>query len=169
MNRLDHDHDFAAMLVVALDSGLLSLSEAVAVIDREIAEHPSPPAWLLDASLATQQEDMLGHARRGAEDHPAVSDLAVWIDAVDIALARGRSPEGLGARLLRVKTCGEGPYELTGVMWDLDEEVGCAHATGGVPQSEAVARAIRDVASASPRSEWRAALETIGGTEVRGE
>ena len=93
--------------------------------------------------------------------HPAIGELRARIDAADIALRLGHSPLGVGARLLGAQPWEEWPGDLLNLMWDLDDEVYCAHNNGGVPRPKAIAAVLRKIVDASGRTPWRSRLGEV--------
>ena len=62
------DDDFAAVLAVAADAGVLPLPRLVAEVDAELAARPDAPMWLINTSLALSLADAVRKRRTLAGD-----------------------------------------------------------------------------------------------------
>jgi hypothetical protein len=162
MTAQDPESDLAAALTVALETGALSLHEAVAVIDREIEAQVSPDGWLIEGSLAQSSEDLLHVLRVRAVGHPMLADPWTLIEAMDKALSRGVDVMEVAGRVKVMYPYGDWPGELNKLLYDLYEEVTCAHMHGGVPSRTHVEAALRALlAEGRGRSTWCPALERV--------
>lgn len=156
------ERSMAAALVVSLEVGLLSASDAINVVDREIAARPSPAPWLIDASLAGGPEDLLRILRAKAEGHPMLEDVWPLLEAMERALNAGTDPIEVACRIKKVYPYGEWPKELGRLLYDVYEEATCAHERGGVPQVDVVESALRALFSAAKRSSsWWSVLDAL--------
>jgi hypothetical protein len=165
MNAEHGDLDaLAAAMIVALDAGYLDIAEATRAIDAEIAKHPDPPLWLIDASLAIGPEDVLHCLRGRAAAHPMLSDAWAALDAMGRAIARGRAVMEIAPRIDAIYPYGEWPAELKQPLDDLYEELHCAHNHGGVTLPEYVEVALHALLSAARgKNRWSALFDWIGG------
>jgi hypothetical protein len=154
----------AAALAVALEAGVLSTRQAVAVIDREIEAQASPDGWLIEGSLAQSPDDLLHVLRARAAGHPMLGDVWTHIEAMDEALSRGVDVMEVAARVEGLYPYGDWPRELNEVLYDLYDEVTCACRHDGVPSRTHVEVALRALLTAGRgRSAWRAVLERVIG------
>src|SRR5258708_28741101 len=83
------EHELAAALVVAIEAGLLTIAEAIQVVDREILNRPSPGRWLIDASLIGTPQDLLHILRHVAHGQPLRHELWQLLGAMPSSLSRG--------------------------------------------------------------------------------
>jgi len=156
------ERDVAAALLASIEVGLLSASEAMKIVDREIEERPSPATWLIDASLALTPEDLLHILRGRAEGHPMLDDVWPLLEAMEKALDAGIDPIDVACRIKRVYPYGDWPKELDQRLYDVYEEATCAHEHGGVPQPNVVSNALRALFAAARRSSsWCSVLDGL--------
>jgi hypothetical protein len=152
------DQELAAALLVAVQSRLLSPAAVIQVVDREIVARDEANAWLIEASLAREHEDMLSALRCVAGTHPMCSDLHAVLEAADLALALGCLDEMEAAsRVLHAayRSYGDWEKDLRNPLYNLDEELTCAHDYDGVPNRSRVAEALSKVLEVSrERERW---------------
>jgi hypothetical protein len=156
---ISNDSGLAALLVVAMESGLISDVDAIRLVYAELELQEEPAPWLIDASMARIEADLVSVLRDVALDHPALVDIDMWVDAARLALNRGRTPESIGARLLRIQW----PDDLEGFRSDLDEAMFCAPCHGGPPADQALRAFLDDHVAAHGDSEWHDALVRLAG------
>jgi hypothetical protein len=162
MTVADGERDIAAALVVAIDVGLLSVGDAIRVIDREIAARATPSLWLIDSALAKTPEDLLHILRGEAEGHPMLTEVWPLFEAMEKALAKEADPIQVARRITKIYPYGRWPPELDQPLSDVYEEATCAHEHGGIPQPESVRRALRALFDAARRNRaWRSTLERV--------
>src|SRR6266487_4380680 len=92
------ERELAAALVVAIEAGLLTMAEAIRVVDREILNRPSPGRWLIEASLISTPQDLLHVLHPVA--HPLLHELWPLLEAMERALSSGADPIKV-ARLIK--------------------------------------------------------------------
>lgn len=136
------DQGIAAALVVALEAALISREDAVRVVDREIAQRPSPDRWLVEASLATSTQDLVSILHGRAAGHPLLTEVWPLLAAMERSLARGADPVEVARQIQKVYPYGSWPAHLDRTLYDVYEEATCAHAYGGMPQPLRVANAL---------------------------
>ncbi len=149
MQSEDADRDLAALLMLSVESGALTLSEVIARVDVEIGQRADAPTWMLDASLAENPEDLARILDRASFAHPVLLDHATILEVLALAFGTGRiTPEAFAKQV-----CGlaldDLPQATTGALADLEEEAFCAHEHNGVPQAGHVLKAAQRVAVAS--------------------
>ncbi len=103
------EQELAAALLVAIEAGLVSSQEAMAVLDREIATRPSPAGWLIDASLASSPQDLLHVLRPLAEGHPLLDQVWPLLAAMEKELTRGADPIKVARLIERIYPSGSWP------------------------------------------------------------
>jgi hypothetical protein len=117
---------------------------------------------MIAASMAATPEDLLHVLREQAGGHPLLKDGWLLLETMDIALSRGADLMEVAGRIEAIYPYGESPREVKQLLYDLYEEVTCAHMHGGVPSPPDVERTLAAlVAAARGRSRWRALLESI--------
>ncbi len=135
-----------ARAIVELASfGALSASDVAAWVDRTMLSMPSPPTWLIEASLARSPEDRLHWLREaGPGEAPALARLGGAL----LACQRGRMSAYEVAHLgLRLDL----PPGVGAAVHELEEDACCAHEFDGVPQPERVDAALDALAGALAR------------------
>ena len=71
----EDERELAAALVVAIEAGLLSTAGAIRVVDREMADRPSPGHWMIEASLSGTPQDLLHVLQGVANGHPLLGEI----------------------------------------------------------------------------------------------
>ena len=136
------ERELAAALVVAIEAGLLTMAEAIRVVDREIVNRPSPGRWLIEASLIGTPQNPLHVLHPVAHGHPLLHELWPLLEAMERALSSGADPIKVARLIERVYPHGHWPAELSQTLYDVYEEATCAHEHGGVPQPQSVQKAL---------------------------
>jgi hypothetical protein len=136
------ERELGAALVVAIEAGLLSMAEAIRVVDREIVHRPSPGRWLIEASLIGTPQDLLHVLHPVAQGHPLLHEIWPLMEAMERSLSRGADPIKVGRLIKRVYPHGSWPAELSQPLYDVYEEATCAHEHGGVPEPQSVEKAL---------------------------
>jgi hypothetical protein len=138
----EEGRDLAAALVVAIEAGLLSMAEAIRVVDRELTRRPSPGHWLIEASLIGTPQDLLHVLRPVADGHPLLGEIWPLLEAMERSLLSGGDPIKVARLIERVYPYGSWPTELSQPLYDVYEEATCAHEHGGVPEPQSVQKAL---------------------------
>jgi hypothetical protein len=138
----EDERELAAALVVAIEAGLLSIAEAIRVVDREITRRPSPGHWLLEASLIGNPQDLLHALRPVADGHPLLGEIWPLLEAMERSLRNGTDPIKVARLIKRFYPYGSWPTELRQPLYDVYEEATCAHEHGSVPEPQSVQKAL---------------------------
>ncbi len=136
------ERELAAALVVAIEAGLLTIAEAIQVVDREILNRPSPGRWLIEASLIDTPQDLLHILRPVAHGHPLLHELWPLLEAMERSLSSGADPIKVARLIKSVYPHDSWPAELDQPLYDVYEEATCAHEHGGVPEPQSVQKAL---------------------------
>src|SRR5882672_6294373 len=136
------ERELAEALVVAIEAGLLTMAEAIRVVDREIVNRPLPGRWLIEASLIGTPQDLLHVLHPVAHGHPLLHEVWPLLEAMERALSSGADPIRVARLITRVYPHDSWPAELSQPLYDVNEEATCAHEHGGVPQPQSVQNAL---------------------------
>src|SRR5262249_14725498 len=109
----EDDREIAAALVVAIEAGLLSITEAIALVDREIGSRPAPGPWLIDASLVGTCQDLLHILHPIANGHPILEEPWPVLAAMERSLSSGADPLNVARLIKRFYPYGSWPAELS--------------------------------------------------------
>jgi hypothetical protein len=158
-----NDRELAAIILIAVESGLLSANGAVSVVDREIEAREVADGWLIEASLARSIQDLVHVLRGRAADHPMIVDELTLLEAIDVASVHATADlDRLVSAVLDRYPYSGLPVDVQDLIYQLDEEATCAHGHDGEPQPRAIEEALQALlAAARGRSGRREMLERM--------
>jgi hypothetical protein len=159
------DDDFAAVLAVAADAGVMPLSRLLAEVDAELAARPEAPMWLINTSLALSLPDAVRALREHVQEHPLFTDPVGRLEVVALAVEVGLAAiERASGEICRLYPYAPLPPDLNALAYDVEEEAQCAHEHNGVPKPDRVDAAILALLRAARgRSAWSTAIEGVIG------
>jgi hypothetical protein len=157
----DDERALAAALILAIDAGLLSMTDAIRVVDREIENRAAPGRWLIDASVSATLQDLLHVLRPIAIGHPLLDEMWPLLEAMERSLSNGADPLNVARLVERFYPYGTWPAELDQPLYDVYEEATCAHEHGGVPVRQSVRKALMALFKAGRIRGDRSILERV--------
>ena len=162
MNSLADDEGLAAALEVGMETSLFSMDDVVKIVDREIESRDAPARWMVEASMAQDPGELRLVLRASAKHHPLLSETWARLEAMAMALDRGADIMTVADNVRQIYPYGEWPPELSDALYDTYEELTCAHERGGVPEPDAVEKALRRLlALAKGKSKWSSLWRSI--------